>query len=200
MSAYKVPLIRLDEMADASAEAFMGNDDPVGRFLFNGEPNHLELKRRFFRSLVTSCPAGALRQASSASMEAISIWFQPGMSHNEDIDADPFKPEDFANPETLERLEAVGRVINELTADIGNEPQWYLHLIAVRPEFMNQGYSSRLALPVLAKARAEGLPCTLITQSVENVRKYEHWGFRVVREMPVSGSLERFYSMRVEWP
>ena len=48
MTAYTVPLIRLDEMADASAEAFIGNDDPIGRFLFDGEPNHLDLKRRFF--------------------------------------------------------------------------------------------------------------------------------------------------------
>ncbi len=198
MTAYTVPLIRLDEMADASAEAFIGNDDPIGQFLFDGEPNHLDLKRRFFRSLVTSCPVNAMRQASSARMEAISIWFQPGMSHSEDVEANPFKPEDFANPETLERLEAVGRVIDELTADIGNEPQWYLHLIAVRPEFMTQGYSSRLALPILAQAHAEGLTCTLITQSAENVCKYEHWGFRVVREMPVPGSLERFYSMRAE--
>lgn len=196
MTAYTVPLIRLDEMADASAEAFIGNDDPIGRFLFDGEPNHLDLKRRFFRSLVTSCPANAMRQASSARMEAIIIWFQPGMSHSEDVETNPFKPEDFVNPETLERLEAVGCVIDELTADIGNEPQWYLHLIAVRPEFMRQGYSSRLALPILAQAHAEGLPCTLITQSAENVCKYEHWGFRVVREMPVPGSLERFYSMR----
>ena len=198
MQAYTVPLIRLDEMAEASAKAFIANDDPIGRFLFDGETNHLELKRRFFRSLVTACPVNAMRQASSERMEAISIWFQPGMSHGEDVEADPFKPEDFSNPETFERLEAVGRVIDELTADIGNEPQWYLHLIAVRPEFTNQGYSSRLILPILAQARAEGLPCTLITQSAENVRKYEHWGFRVVRELPVPGSLEKFYSMRVE--
>ena len=131
MTAYTVPLIRLDDMANASADAFIGNDDPIGRFLFEDEPNHLELKRRFFRSLVTSCPAGALRQASSANMEAISIWFQPGMSHSEDVEADPFKPEDFANPETMARLEAVGHAVDQLTAGIGNEPQWYLHLIAV---------------------------------------------------------------------
>ena len=195
--AYAIPLTRLDEMAEASAEAFIGNNDPIGRFLFDEEPNHLELKRRFFRSLVTSCPTKALRLASSERMEAISIWFPPGMSHDEDIEADPFRPEDFANPKTFDRLEAVGNVINELTADIGNEPQWYLHLIAARPEVMNQGFSSRLVLPIMAQARADQLPCTLITQSADNVYKYEHWGFRVVKEMPVPGSMEKFYSMRV---
>ena len=155
MTAYTVPLIRLDEMANASAEAFIGNDDPIGRFLFDGEPNHLELKSRFFRSLVTSSPAAALRQASSEKMEAVSLWFPPGMSHSEDIEADPFKPDDFVNSETLERLEVVGRVIEALTAAIGTEPQWYLHLIAVRPEFMNKGYSSRLVQPILKQAQEE---------------------------------------------
>ena len=81
MVAYAVPLTRLDEMAEASAKAFIGNNDPIGRFLFDEEPNHLELKRRFFRSLVTSCPTKALRLASSERMEAISIWFPPGMIH-----------------------------------------------------------------------------------------------------------------------
>ncbi|NLO92332.1 MAG: hypothetical protein GX410_10135 [Elusimicrobia bacterium] len=185
-------------MAEASAEAFMGNDDPIGRFLFDGEPNHIFLKKRFFRSLVTSCSPKALRQASSEKMEAVAIWFQPGLGHGEDVDADPFRPEDFSNPETLSRLAAVGGVIEELTESLGNEPQWYLHLAAVRPGFMNQGYSSRLVRPVLEKARAEGLPCTLITQSMENARKYAHWGFRVEREMPVPGSSERFYLMRTD--
>ena len=49
---------------------------------------------------------------------------------------------------------------------------------------------------MMASAGEEGLPCTLITQSPENVRKYEHWGFKVVSEMPVPRSQEKFFSMR----
>ncbi len=189
---------RLDEMADVSAEAFIANKDPIGCFLFDLEPNHLELKQRFFRSLVTSCSPRALRLASSERMEAISVWFPPGIGHHEDVEADPFRPEDFADPETFTRLEAVGRVITELTADIGNEPQWYLHLVAVGPEYMNHGIASRLLVSVLARAREEGFPCTLITQSAGNVHKYQHLGFRIVRDMPVPGSSEKFYAMRCD--
>ncbi|MGV0953822.1 MAG: GNAT family N-acetyltransferase [Fluviibacter sp.] len=198
MTVYEVPLSRLDEMADVSAEAFIANKDPIGSFLFDLEPNHLELKQRFFRSLVTSCSPRTLRLASSEKMEAISIWFPPGMGHDEDVEADPFRPEDFSDPETFTRLEAVGRVIADLTADIGNEQQWYLHLVAVGPEYMNDGVASRLLVPVLARAREEGLPCTLITQSAGNVHKYQHWGFRIVRDMPVPGSSEKFYAMRCD--
>src|SRR5574343_87571 len=111
MTVYEVPLSRLDKMADVSAEAFIANKDPIGSFLFDHELNHFELKQRFFRSLVTSCSPSALRLASSEKTEAISIWFPPGMGHDEDVEADPFRPEDFADPETFTRLEAVGRGI-----------------------------------------------------------------------------------------
>jgi len=137
MTVYEVPLSRLDEMADVSAEAFITNKDPIGSFLFDHVLNHLELKKRFFRSLVTSCSPGALRLASSEKMEAIRIWFPSGMWHDEDAEVDPFRPEDFTDPETFTRLGAVGRIIAELTAGIGNDPQWYLHLVAVRPDYMD---------------------------------------------------------------
>jgi GNAT superfamily N-acetyltransferase len=196
MIPFEVPPDRIEEMADVSAEAFIGNNDPIGNFMFRREPDHLIFKRRFFRSLVTSCSPSALRQAISPGLEAVSIWFPPGMDHSGDRDADPFTIQDFAHHETMVRIQAVNSVIDALTAHLGQEPQWYLHLVAVRPQFMNKGYSSALVRPVLEKAESEGLPCTLITQSMDNARKYEHWGFRVVREMAVPGSGEKFYSMR----
>lgn len=62
MTLYEVPLSRIDEVADASADAFIGGNDPIGNFIFQNEPNHLVLKRRFFRSLVTSCSPKVVTQ------------------------------------------------------------------------------------------------------------------------------------------
>ncbi len=93
---------------------------------------------------------------------------------------------------------AVNNVIDALTGNLGEEPQWYLHLVAVRPQFAGRGYASLLVRPMLARAAKEGIPCTLITQTMDNVRTYEHWGFEVVKEMPVPGSGEKFCSMRKE--
>jgi len=193
---YDVPLNRIDEMADICAEAFIANNDPIGNLLFQNEPDQLNLKKRFFRSLVTSCSPNAIRQAISPSLEAISIWFPPGMGHSEDVEADPFKSQDFVDLKTMKKLQAVNEVISTLTVYLGKEPQWYMHLVAVRPQFKGQGYSSRLIRPMLARAESEILPCTLITQSMENLRKYKHWGFNLAQEMPVPGSKEKFYSMR----
>ncbi|MEI7480891.1 MAG: GNAT family N-acetyltransferase [Elusimicrobiota bacterium] len=193
---YEVPLSRINEAADATVDAFIGANDPIGNFMFQDEPDHLILKKRFFRSLVTSCSPKAVRQGVSPSLEAVSIWFPPGMGHSEDTDSDPFRAQDFADPGTMEKMQAVNDVISALTARLGQKPQWYLHLVAVRPQFRDKKFSSLLIRPMLARAEKEGLPCTLITQSAENVQKYEHWGFRVVSEMPVAHSQEKFYSMR----
>lgn len=193
---YEVPGDRIDEAADATADAFIGASDPIGIFMFQNEPDHLVLKRRFYRSLVTVCSPKAVTHGISMGLEAVSIWFPPGLDHSEDTDPDPFNAEDFADPGTMGRMQAVSDVIDALTGDLGQEPQWYLHLVAVRPQFVDRGYASLLVRPMLVMAAAEGLPCTLITQSIENVRKYEHWGFQVVKEMPVPGTREKFCSMR----
>ena len=44
-----------------------------------------------------------MRLGISPSLEAVSIWFPPGMDHTEDADADLFSAEDFAAMDTVER-------------------------------------------------------------------------------------------------
>ena len=193
---YHVPPESIPMMAEMTADAFIGNDDPIGNFIFQAEPNHLILKRRFFRSIVTSSPPSAVYQASSKDMEAMAIWFPPGMDHSQDIDVDPFLESDFQDPETWNRIQAVMEAIMDLTSDLGDSPQWYLHLIAVPPQHANHHHASGLLAPMIQRARDEGLPCTLITQREENIQRYLHWGFTVVKERQVSGSNERFTAMR----
>jgi GNAT superfamily N-acetyltransferase len=193
---YEVPLSRIDELADVSAEAFGGCDDLLGDFVFQNEPHHFLLKKRLFRSLVTSCSPRAIRQAISPNLEAVSIWFPPGMAPLEDAHLTPFGGQDFADLETIERMQAVNDVVGALTEHLGQEPQWYLHLVAVRPQFRGRKYSSLLIRPMLDQARKEDVPSTLITKFPENVGKYEKWGFKVVEEMAVPHSPGKFFSMR----
>ncbi len=199
MNLYEVPIDEISKMADVSAEAFIDSNDPIGNFIFQHEPEYLRLKRRFFRSLVTTCPPAALRIGMTSDLAAITIWFPPGMDHSGEVDPDPFLESDFQHPETMEKLIRVGMVIKAVTESLGHDPQWYLHLVAVSPKFMGHRYSSLLVEPVLMRADKERMPCTLITQRLDNVRKYEHWNFKVVTEVPIPGSGEKFYSMRREF-
>jgi len=193
---YEVPPDKIDEAADATADAFIGARCPLGAFMFRNEPDPLALKRKFYRSLVTSCSKKVVIHGTSPGLEAVSIWFPPSVDHSEDADPEPLSAEDFTDPKTMEKMQAVNDVIEALTGHLNEEPQWYLHLVAVRPQFTGRGYALRLVRPMLARAAREGIPCTLITQTMENVRKYERWGFEVVKEMAVPGSREKFCSMR----
>ena len=193
---YEVSWDQIDEAADATADAFIGARCPMGTFVFQNEPDSPVLKRKLYRSLVTSCSRKVVIHGTSPALEAVSIWFPPGVDHSEDVDPEPLIAENFTNPKTMEKMQAVNDVIEALTGHLSEEPQWYLHLVAVRPQFTGRGYASLLVKPMLARAAREGISCTLITQTMENVRKYERWGFKVVKEMAVPGSREKFCSMR----
>lgn len=49
--------------------------------------------------------------------------------------------------------------------------------------------------PALARADANGLPCYLETQSADNVRFYERYGFRVAHEGEVPGHPLKMWAM-----
>ena len=83
-------------------------------------------------SIITN-PRKSVIQAISPNFEAVSIWFPPGTDHSEDTESEPFTEEDFADPGSIEKMLAVNDVIDALTENLGQEPQWYLHLVAVRP-------------------------------------------------------------------
>lgn len=193
---YEVSWDKIDEVAEISADAFIGARCPMGTFVFQNEPDPHVLKRKLYRSLVTACSKKVVIHGTSPGLEAVSIWYPPGVDHSEDADPDPFSSEEFTDPETMERLQAVNDVIEALTGDLGEELQWHLHLVIVRPEFAGRGYASLLVRPMLVRAARVGIPCTLITQTMENVHKYERWGFRVVKEMAAPGSQEKFCSMK----
>jgi len=193
---YEVSWDNIDKASDAAADAFIGARCPMGTFVFQDEPDPLVLKRKLYRSLVTSCSKKVVIHGTSPDLEAVSVWFPPGTDHSEDEDPDRFSAEEFKNPKTMERLQVVNTVIEALTGHLSEESQWYLHLVIVRPQFTGRGYASRLVRPMLDRAAREGVPCTLITQTMENVHKYERWGFKVVKEMAVPGSQEKFCSMR----
>jgi ribosomal protein S18 acetylase RimI-like enzyme len=55
-------------------------------------------------------------------------------------------------------MQAVNGVIDVLTANPGQEPQWYLHMVAVRPQFSDRGYASLLVRPMLTRAARGGFP------------------------------------------
>ncbi len=105
---------------------------------------------------------------------AMAGWFPPG------------RPEvavegpDVEHPAwRLARFDAIRRA---MAANTPPERHWYLNMLATHPDWQRQGLGARLMRHVFETADAEGLPCYLETETVENVGYYRHHGFEVRSE------------------
>ncbi len=196
LGLYDVPVSRLGEMAVISSRAFTHNNDPIGNYMFELEPDREKLQLDFFRSLASSVPVDSVLQASSRNLEAISIWFKPenkdeGGGHEESKEA-----YSECSKETRTRVLSVVETIESLIKECVPVQHWYLHLVAAKPEFMGKGYTSRLLRQMLSFADSQELPSTLVTQHEANIALYEHLGFRVVKSREVPSTNLHFWFMK----
>ena len=83
------------------------------------------------------------------------------------------------------RLRYVGDSIDTVHKRLAPFKHWFLQELGVDPRFQGKGYAGRLLRPMLARLDEEGLPCYLETFDEENVRIYEHFGFKVLEEAPI---------------
>jgi ribosomal protein S18 acetylase RimI-like enzyme len=94
----------------------------------------------------------------------------------------------FTDKETNRRREAYFSYITALRTRVTPQRYWYLQAIGVDPDYRGRGFSSRLLKPMLARAEKEGLPCFLETQAENNVKLYEHFGFKVAEMGTIPGT------------
>ncbi len=65
------------------------------------------------------------------------------------------------------------------------DPHEYLYVLGVSPEHQGRGYGGVMLRHLNARADARDLPCYLETDTYANVRLYERFGYRVIREATV---------------
>jgi hypothetical protein len=193
---YSVPRSRLEEMAAVSARAFTAKNDPIGNYMFELEPEKESLQLDFFRSLVNSAPEGSILMGTSPELEAVSIWFPPGNQDESGGHSESKEAYGSCSKETRSRVAAVLEAIETLIIECAPASHWYLHLVAVDPQYMNGGLSSRLILPMLRFADDQKLPGTLVTQHEGNIALYSHLGFRVIKSRNVPSTRLNFWFMQ----
>lgn len=114
---------------------------------------------------------------------ALALWLPPGSTEMTPVRqaraAFSMLRLGLIAPRALRRLAHLGASIDALHP---SEPHAYLQGLAVHPSVQGRGYGSRLLLRGLGRADAEGWPCYLETMTERNVRLYERFGFRVMRQ------------------
>jgi ribosomal protein S18 acetylase RimI-like enzyme len=59
----------------------------------------------------------------------------------------------------------------------------YLLVIGVAPQFQGQGFAGKLLRALIDKSEGASIPIYLETETENNVRMYEHFGFEVVKKI-----------------
>jgi ribosomal protein S18 acetylase RimI-like enzyme len=90
--------------------------------------------------------------------------------------------------EIMNRLMAFSTAVDDLHKKHLFSPHCYLFFIGVDPSYQGKGYAARLLRPMLERLDREQIPCYLNTQNEENVRLYEHFGFKVIDKVTIPGS------------
>ena len=72
---------------------------------------------------------------------------------------------------------------------------WYLYNVTVKPEYQNNGMSSKLLKPMFKYLDRIGQDCYLETHKEENVKIYEHYGFELLETSKIPKTEIVQYSM-----
>ena len=150
-------------------------DDPVMRWLYPDDEVFLAPGGSVLRPAMTGW-IGLGEVWCSDDVASVAVWIPPGRPEIEFPD-DPDAPP--PPPERLERFAIIGEA---MAAQTPAEPHWYLQLLGTHPDWQRQGLGAALMQVVFDRADAEGLPCHLETETIENVAYYRHHGFEVRSE------------------
>lgn len=152
-------------------------DDPVMRWLIPDDDEYEADHQSFFGSVARRWLATDSLWCTDDAV-AIAGWVPPGRP---EVETDQPRPE---HPEwRLTKFRALGEVMD---ANTPAEPHWYLNMLATHPHWQRQGLGAALMGTVFEIGDADGLPCYLETETVENVAYYRHHGFDVRSEWDVA--------------
>ena len=83
------------------------------------------------------------------------------------------------------RMRVLGQYIDAVHGRLAPFKHWFLQAIGVDPQCQGRGYASKLLRSMLSRIDKQGLPCYVDTLEGQNVRLYEHFGFKVIEESNV---------------
>ncbi len=154
------------------------HDDPVMRWLVPSDEDYFAEGGEIMRAPVTTwIDLGEVWCTDDGA--AMAAWIPPGRPESA-IEPDPPLP-----PPPPDRVERFALLVPLMVENTPPEDHWYLQMLATHPDWQRQGLGAALMHHMFERADAEGLPCYLETETVENVAYYRRHGFDVRSEWDV---------------
>src|SRR5262245_49816962 len=193
-----VDVSEVPHCAEVLARAF--HDDPMFTFSVDSSAERARLLPAYFAAVLRS----GFRYGAADAAEGLAgaaIWLAPGNA--------PLTVPRLAETGVLQALMAFGQAGFEPFRAVASRfeearrravpvPNWYLMVLGVDPASQGCGVGGQLLRPVLDRADAAGLPCTLETVNEQNIPFYERHGFRVTIHGELTDGAPPFWSMARE--
>ena len=157
--------------------------------------------------LMTYCLRSYMRygevRVTSPKIEGVSLWYlwESGSETREELR----KKELFDNwlwfrlwsmlGEATDRISSIHEEQVFVKNELISNRHWYLMMIGVDPKYQGQGFASSLIYPMFARMEKEQMPCYLDTNNENNVKIYEHLGFKMIKKYVIPGTSVLNWSM-----
>jgi ribosomal protein S18 acetylase RimI-like enzyme len=182
---YRVQKGDISRVGKVLADAFQ--HDPLWNKVFKGEPDLEKRFRAFFEVPVRHCLKYGEVYAPSEDLEGILAWV-PGkyadmtiwrMMRSGAMGAGMRMGWNVAKQ--------MGTVFKPIAEDrrkhMAENAYLYLLVIGVATELQGKGFGRKLIGAAIEKSEREGLQLYLETETEENVKMYEHFGFRLLKRI-----------------
>lgn len=174
-------------------------DPIVGHFLPNSHAQKLSAMEQINTAMLRFAQPYDHIYTTSDVLKGVAAWLPPNASSESQI-WQFFQSGLFVAPIYL-RWDRFADAVSVLMRELGNhqkqmpEPNWYLMMLGVAPQYQGQGVGGELIAPILQRADRENTPCYLETSTEGGVRFYQRHGFEIVHGAIVADGL-RYWSMK----
>ncbi len=125
---------------------------------------------------------------TSPKMEGIAVWYRSEhfpMRFWKILRSVPFSVLLGFPWSGVGRLQAAANFVEARHQQFAPAEHWFLDSIGVAPQYQGKGYAGRLIRAMLERTDKEGVPVYLDTMDEIDVRRYEHFGFKVIDKSAV---------------
>lgn len=166
-------------------------DDPVWNRIFEDVPDPAEKRRAFFETPVRYCLHYGTVRATSDRLEGIAAWVPgelAGMSFFRMIRSGAIRSGMRIGTAVMKKLmRSLGTLETDRKEIMKGRPYLYLAVIGVAPAFQGRGFGGTLLRALFEECGKMSSSVYLETETEENVRMYEHFGFRTARSIILPG-------------
>jgi len=182
------------------ARAFEG--DPLTLWMIPDISKRSNLRYAFETILRVAVLSGSEAYATSAECEGVAIWMPARAKQSIGILVQAGYPQLplRCGWRYLLRDSRTMSLCEKLRKKYAPAKHYYLNTLAVDPVLQGKGFARALLDPMLERLDLENTPCYVETQNMKNVEMYKHFGFRLVHETLIPGTIQPLYPMLRDKP